>query len=125
MLNIDKYLSVRWQMGGRVYPILDCYGLVLEVQSDLGIDVWPAFDGLGQKDIESDGAVRVREITKQCEAREGSVAACYKGGMVTHVAIVIKQDGQLMVMESNQKSNVTILSLPRFERKYPRVEYYL
>ena len=28
MINIDKYLTVRWQMGGRTFPVLDCYGIV-------------------------------------------------------------------------------------------------
>ncbi len=36
MLNIDKYLTVRWQMGGRTFPVLDCYGIVHEVRRDLG-----------------------------------------------------------------------------------------
>lgn len=26
MFNPDKYLSVVWQKGGRVYPELDCFG---------------------------------------------------------------------------------------------------
>ena len=36
MLNIDKYLTVRWQMGGRTFPVLDCYGIVHEVRRDRG-----------------------------------------------------------------------------------------
>jgi hypothetical protein len=32
MFNPDKYLSVTWRMGGRTYPILDCYGVIHEVQ---------------------------------------------------------------------------------------------
>jgi hypothetical protein len=46
MLNIDKYLTVRWQMGGRTFPVLDCYGIVHEVRRDLGLPEWPAFEAV-------------------------------------------------------------------------------
>ncbi len=46
MLNIDKYLTVRWQMGGRAFPVLDCYGIVHEVRRDLGLPEWPAFEAV-------------------------------------------------------------------------------
>ncbi|MZL15817.1 nitrite transporter, partial [Citrobacter amalonaticus] len=28
MFNPDKYLSVKWLKGGRVYPELDCFGVL-------------------------------------------------------------------------------------------------
>lgn len=34
MFNPDKYLSVKWLKGGRVYPELDCFGVLNEVRRD-------------------------------------------------------------------------------------------
>ncbi len=30
MFHSDKYLSVKWLKGGRVYPELDCFGIINE-----------------------------------------------------------------------------------------------
>ena len=125
MLNIDKYLSVTWQMGGRVFPILDCYGLVHEVRRDLGLSDWPAFEGVIKEGDEMHAACSgFRGTVTQCEATEGAVAACYRGKMIIHLGIVVRLNGLLHVIESNPKKNVTILPLRRFERQYARVEYY-
>lgn len=41
----EKYRSVVWLKGGRVFPEIDCFGLVLEVRRDLGLPDWPDFAG--------------------------------------------------------------------------------
>ncbi|MEN0582262.1 nitrite transporter [Phytobacter palmae] len=125
MFNIDKYLTVKWRMGGRVYPILDCYGIVHEVRKDLGLPAWPVFEGVIKEGDSMDATARgvIRDATR-CGPEHGAVAACYKGGMISHVGIVVLLDGQLQVIESNPRNNVTILPLARFERRYVKVEYY-
>jgi hypothetical protein len=35
MFNPEKYRSVTWLKGGRVYPQLDCFGIVNEIRRDL------------------------------------------------------------------------------------------
>ena len=35
MFNSDKYLSVKWLKGGRIYPELDCFGIINEIRGDL------------------------------------------------------------------------------------------
>ncbi|WP_312227174.1 nitrite transporter [Pseudescherichia sp.] len=125
MLNVDKYRSVVWQMGGRVWPMLDCYGVVHEVRRDLGLSEWPTFDG-----VIREGDMMARQFTafegnvRRTAAKEGAVAACYSGGVVDHLGIVISIDGALQVLEANPRRNVTILPLARFERLYTTVEYY-
>lgn len=125
MFNPDKYLSVTWRMGGRLYPELDCYGVVHEVRRDLGLPVWPAFEGVIKDGNSMDLACRkfMCNVSK-CAAQNGAVAACYEGGLVAHVAIVVLIDGALYVIESNPTKNVTILPLRRFERRFVKVEYY-
>ncbi|EKS0529105.1 nitrite transporter, partial [Klebsiella pneumoniae] len=46
MFNPDKYRSVTWLKGGRVYPQLDCFGIVNEIRRDLNLPVWPDFAGV-------------------------------------------------------------------------------
>jgi hypothetical protein len=36
MFNPDKYRSVTWLKGGRVYPQLDCFGIVNEIRAIWG-----------------------------------------------------------------------------------------
>ncbi|WP_017346103.1 hypothetical protein [Pantoea sp. A4] len=125
MINLDKYLSVTWQMGGRAYPVLDCYGLVHEVRRDLGLPEWPLFEGiLKEGDAMGRACSDFQCNVKPCQPRQGAVAAVYTAGMVSHLGIVVEVAGQLQVMESNPKKNVTVLPVNRFERQYVKVEYY-
>ncbi|MGY8212262.1 nitrite transporter, partial [Klebsiella pneumoniae] len=50
MFNPDKYRSVKWQKGGRAYPLLDCFGIVNEIRRDLNLPVWPDFAGVTKDD---------------------------------------------------------------------------
>jgi len=126
MHNFDKYLSVRWQMGGRVYPVLDCYGLVHEVRSDLGLPEWPLFEGVIKEGGRMHGAFRsMLGRTVRCSPSPGAVAACYSGGMVAHVGIVIERDGVLQVMDISSSRGVSVVPVRRFERRHQKVEYYL
>ncbi|MBZ6593916.1 nitrite transporter, partial [Klebsiella pneumoniae] len=116
MINIDKYLTVRWQMGGRTFPVLDCYGIVHEVRRDLGLPEWPAFEGVIKDGDEMHIACNnFRQNVVRCEPCPGAVAACYMGGVIGHLGIVVELSGLLYVMECNPRRNVTILPLARFE----------
>lgn len=125
MLNPDKYRSVIWLKGGRVYPELDCFGIVNEIRRDLGLPAWPDFSGITKDNNGLDNSARelMAELTR-CEPREGAGISCYSGSLVTHVAIVVSINGILHAAECNPKSNVTFLPLSRFERRFVRVEYY-
>ena len=125
MFNPDKYRSVTWLKGGRVYPELDCFGIVNEIRRDLDLPLWPEFSGVTKDDNGLDREARglMSELTK-CEPIPGAGIACYSGGMVTHVGIVVDISGSLYAAECNPKSNVTFLPLSRFERRFVKVEYY-
>ena len=125
MINIDKYLTVRWQMGGRAFPVLDCYGIVHEVRRDLGLPEWPAFEGVIKDGDEMHIACNnFRQNVVRCEPCQGAVAACYMGNMIGHLGVVVEMEGALYVIECNPRRNVTILPLARFERQFLKVEYY-
>ena len=125
MFDPDKYRSVIWLKGGRAYPELDCFGIVNEIRSDLNLPLWPEFSGVTKDDNGLDREARglISELTR-CEPAPGAGIACYSGGIVTHVAIVVDIGGALYAAECNPKSNVTFLPLSRFERRFVKVEYY-
>lgn len=125
MFNPDKYRSVTWQKGGRVYPELDCFGIVNEIRRDLGLHEWPEFAGVTKDDEGLDREARRLMVSlERTEPSEGAGVACYSGSMVTHVAIVVAIAGVLHVAECNPKSNVTFLPLSRFVRRFIKVEFW-
>lgn len=125
MFNPDKYRSVTWLKGGRIYPELDCFGIVNEIRSDLNLPLWPEFAGVTKDNDGLDREARgLMSELKKCVPAPGAGIACYSGGMVTHVAIVVDIGGSLYAAECNPKSNVTFLPLSRFERRFVKVEYY-
>lgn len=125
MFNPDKYLSVVWQKGGRVYPELDCFGVVNEVRKDLGMPEWPDFAG-----VTKDNGGLNREARKlmlsleRCEPCEGAGVACYSGSTVTHVGVVVNINGEFYVVDCNEKSNVSVRTVARFIRQYVKVEFW-
>ncbi|HCR0924571.1 TPA: nitrite transporter [Klebsiella aerogenes] len=125
MFNPDKYRSVTWLKGGRVYPQLDCFGIVNEIRRDLGLPEWPDFSGVTKDDNGLDREARKLMLRlERCEPCEGAGVACYSGSTVTHVAVVVKINGELMVAECGSATNVTFLPLTRFKRRYVRVEFW-
>ncbi|EPR9414146.1 nitrite transporter [Klebsiella pneumoniae] len=125
MFNPDKYRSVKWQKGGRAYPLLDCFGIVNEIRSDLGLPEWPDFAGVTKDGGGLDREARKLMLSlKRCDPCEGAGVACYSGSTVSHVGIVVMLDNQLLVAECNPETNVTFLPLPRFKRRFVKVEFW-
>lgn len=121
MIDMNKYLPVRWLAGGRVWPFLDCYGVALEVRRDLGLPEWPDYSDARMPDV--DRLAEELRQTKEPGQGQGAVAFCWQGPWVTHVAVLVMVMGQLMALECSQKHNVTVLPLSRFERRFTRVDY--
>lgn len=125
MFNPDKYLSVKWLKGGRVYPQLDCFGIVNEIRRDLGLAEWPDFVGVTKDDNGLDREARgLMRSLERCEPCEGAGVACFSGSTVTHVGIVVDIGGILHVAECNPRANVTILPLSRFTRRFVKTEFW-
>ena len=61
---------------------------------------------------------------ERCDPCEGAGVACFSGSTVTHVAVVVKINGELMVAECGSATNVMFLPLARFMRRYVRVEFW-
>lgn len=125
MFSPEKYRSVTWLKGGRVYPQLDCFGIVNEIRADLALPLWPDFAGVTKDGGGLDREARKLMLSlKRCDPCEGAGVACYSGSTVTHVGIVVKLDNQLQVAECNPGTHVTFLPLARFVRRFNRVEFW-
>ncbi|MEG0860267.1 MAG: nitrite transporter [Pseudomonas sp.] len=125
-MNTDKYTFGIYVEGGRLWPHVDCYGLVLEVRRDLGLPAWPEWAEMRKAD---GGFARacdemIQRAVSPCKPGHGAVAAGYRGQVQDHVAIVLEVAGALEVLEINPKRNVSLTPLRRFERRFARVEYY-
>ncbi|MFV8873655.1 nitrite transporter [Serratia fonticola] len=125
MFEPDKYRSVTWLKGGRVFPEIDCFGLVLEVRRDLGLPTWPEFPGVTRDDGGLDKAAKTFNLSlSKCDPEPGSVAECFTGSSVTHLGVVVQVNGALHVAECNPRSNVTIFPIERFKRRFVKVEFW-
>lgn len=125
MFDPDKYRSVTWLKGGRVFPELDCFGIVNEIRRDLNLPLWPEFSGVTKDDNGLDREARgLMSELQRCHPCVGAGIACYTGSTVTHVGIVVDIGGSLYAAECNPKTNVSFLQLARFERRFVKVEYY-
>lgn len=125
MIDHEKYREGKYLEGGRVWPFVDCYGLVLEVRRDLGLPDWPEW-----ADIRSGDGSMV-EVTGKwfptltpCEPEEGALIALYQGSEMRHVGVVIRFGPSLEAMEITEKQKVICLPLHRLKRRFVRVEYY-
>ena len=108
----DKYRSVTWLKGGRVYPQLDCFGIVNEIRRDLGLPEWPDFAGVTKDGGGLDREARKLMLSlKRCDPCEGAGVACYSGSTVSHVGIVVgrREDGKLLICHcSSGQNNVVV-----------------
>ncbi|SDI77812.1 hypothetical protein SAMN05216588_12465 [Pseudomonas flavescens] len=125
MIDTSKYLDARWLEGGRVWPFVDCYGIILEIRHDLGLDEWPAWDGITKQEdgLHRHGTCFVAQ-RERCEPEAGAVACCYTGSLMTHVAVVVGAPDGLRVAECNPGRGFSCTPLLRFKRRWLRVEFY-
>ena len=124
MTDLTKYLDGIWVEGGRSWPEIDCYGLVLEVRRDMSLPSWPEWGEARQGDSMQAAGEEFASQHERCRPEPGAVALCYRGSMLTHVGVVVEVDGLLQVLECNAGSNVRLTPLPRFVRRFVRVEFY-
>ncbi|STV65378.1 nitrite transporter [Klebsiella pneumoniae] len=101
MFNPDKYRSVTWLKGGRVYPATR---LFRHCERDTPRPEFypsgPILQGSPKTTAASTGKARRMMLTlERCEPCEGAGVACYSGSTVTHVGIVVSIGGLLHVAE--------------------------
>lgn len=119
MLNdlLDKPYS-DFGMGPDTY---NCWGLVREVLSRMGIANLPRHDDVHPDDAEELTVRYDGEITAFYEVDKpaaGDVMAVYRGNKTTHVGVCVDVDGQTMVMHTSREQGPRINRLSSVKRVY-------
>lgn len=126
---LDRYLKTRYVRYGRGPVDTDCWGLVRMARAELfGKPLLPAFNGICPDDKRSltEAAITVREEGGfvPVKATEGAIATAWRGRLCTHVGIVVRADGRLWVLETDEGTGPCLTPLSTFESRYNKVIYY-
>lgn len=124
---IADWLKIPYVKHGRDVTGCDCYGLVRLVRSALRGDHLAPHAGVDPADKFAMTAIAASTIAggwPVVSPRPGAIAAVWRGDLCVHVAIVIKAEGRLAVLETNSRTGVRWLRLHDFEARYPRVTYH-
>jgi hypothetical protein len=126
VIDTNALLEGKWLEGGRDWPNVDCYGVLLHVRALLGLDEWPRFDGVTKKadGLHHQGKEFLEGAQLSDSPAEGDTACCYEGSTMRHVGIVINTCGGLRVVECNPGRSVTLSRVRSFEKRFNKVEFY-
>ena len=126
MYLIDRYLSVKYHAGGRVFPDLDCWGLVITFfRDELGIDI-PLTKSLASqknsKEIESEIKSKIIYSEIRKPNNDSVYIACfYDNNRIVHCGILLS--GKLLHTSRYGTKYESISDAIRF---HPwTVKYYL
>ena len=128
----DKYLNATYQDGGRGEVVggryfLDCWGLVCAIREEvLGLPELPSFGPIHRQQLKESAKSYecYSEILPEGPPMSGAIAAVLRGGLCTHVGVVVWLDGDLRVFEINPVGGARHMRISDFERIYPRVKYH-
>lgn len=126
---LDRYLKTRYVRYGRGPVDLDCWGITRLARHELfGKSLLPAFDGICPDDKRSltEAAITVRDEGGfvPAKAAEGAIATAWRGRLCTHVGIVVRADGRLWVLETDEGTGPCLTPPSTFEARYNKVIYY-
>lgn len=84
-----QYIAIKYTSNGRVYPYLDCWGLVCYFyHTEFNIDL-QSMDGYIRSNM-TDGYNIVKSDFTEIELPKfGDVVAFFRGGILTHVGVMI------------------------------------
>lgn len=122
MINIKEIIDeTRYLEGGREWPRVDCYGIVLHVRALLGMPPLPEL-GNARRGVNMDeiGTAQAQSMIA-CGAEDGAVAACYDGaGLMIHTGVCYAGN----VIECNPRRHASVSPVNRFIKRFHRVEFY-
>ena len=96
MYQVNKYLVCQYRYGGRNFPYLDCWGLVLNFyKNELNIDL-PLNESV--KDMSTDVENTTKRQIKYCEIKESDlgadtvyIACFYCNNKLKHCGVVVNK----------------------------------
>lgn len=124
-MDLSKYTHGVHVEGGRVWPHVDCYGIVLEARRDMGLPDWPEWADIRKANGQmTEVADEFLPSLHPCQPHAGAMVVCYEGSYVTHCGVIVDVNGMLEVLDIRSHGNVKCLPLSRYARAFTRVEYY-
>lgn len=126
MLLAD-YLATTYEPNGRVYPLLDCYGLVRLAAADLfGGELLPENGQIPISDRENFTSAWQQDTARCRKSRPkpGALVAAYAGGLCCHFGLVVDVDGRAMILETTEGTGPRLTKPCFFESRFPQVIYY-
>lgn len=124
---LDHYRASTYRDGGRGPDEYDCWGLVREIRhKHLGCALLPSWGDI--RHTQPAQFTRAYEAEAQhmeeCRPEPGAIAACFRGRICIHVAVVVELEGRLCVLETNQQTGFRRSSIRAFKSRHLRVAYY-
>lgn len=124
----DRYLTATYVEGGRAWPHVDCWGLVILARCELfGLPRLSDFGAVTRHtpvDMQRAYRAEVDRALVECRPGPGVIAAAMRGAVCIHVGLVVEKEGRLRVLEINPRSTPSLPLLEDFEARYLRVIYY-
>lgn len=124
---VNRYLASPYEDGARGPARYDCWGLVREARHlHLGKRLLPSWGDVRNTQAKAFTRAYLAEAKtmQPCEPEAGAIAAVMRGHVCIHVALVLKADGRLMILETNPESGPRYLPLDRWRRQYLSVFYW-
>ena len=125
---INRYLrSCRYEDGARGPVFFDCWGLVRHVlHFELGGSLLPSFGDLRNDNPRgfTKAYIKQSRLMEKCEAEHGAIASVVIGKICDHVAIVIEEDGRLMILEINPGKHARFLPLQDWLKFHNTVTFH-
>lgn len=121
MIDISEIIEqARYLEGGREWPQVDCYGIVLHVRSLLGMPLLPEL-GHARRCVNMDELGKAEAaLHVTCGPEDGAVALCYDGaGLMVHTAVCYAGG----VIECNPRRHASVSPVNRFVKRFHRVEF--
>lgn len=127
MIGMDRWQACEWVTDGMDYPRLNCWGLVRLARSELfGKPLLPRFDIHAEDKRGLTEACHdvVNTLLDECVPRPGAIAACWRGRLCVHVALLVQYHGRLSVLEIDKGISARIVRHRDWIRNWPRITYY-
>lgn len=133
---IDPYLASHWRDGARGereggVRLFDCWGLVRSVRHELfGRPLLPSYGHIRRTMPREFTEAYQREAVwlSPCEPRPGAIASVFRGGCCIHVAVVVRVEGRLAILETNPHDDpdrqCTWSYLGDWRRRHMRVTFH-
>lgn len=124
---MQKYLDSKYKSQGRDLPYLDCHGLARLVRSEIyGRPLLPSYVHIESEDKRgmTKATITAVKALKPCGMIEGALVTAWRGRLCLHVAVVVKVDGRLWMLETDKTTDAQLVSYDNFVKRFQRVEFY-